>query len=137
MRAAGREETIFASLSRALCGTLGRSLILNLPGSPRAAVTSLTAVLPLVAHTLTLISGEDAPHRVAGKNLKKAHHDLKQLIALFLKFSTWLVAVLKPLGFWGRGRDCSARFEHHPGADGPDHLRVRLGGTAATSFSTA
>ncbi len=57
MRAAGREETIFASLSRALCGTLGQSLILNLPGSPRGAVTSLNAVLPLISHALTLLKG--------------------------------------------------------------------------------
>lgn len=28
---------------------------------------------------------------------------MKHLIALFLKFSTWLVAILKPLGFWGAG----------------------------------
>ena len=58
MRAAGRAETIYASLSRALCGTLGPSLIVNLPGSPRGAVTSLTAVLPLVSHALTLLKGE-------------------------------------------------------------------------------
>ena len=58
MRAAGRAETIYASLSRALCGTLGTSLILNLPGSPRGAVTSLTAVLPLVSHALTLLKGD-------------------------------------------------------------------------------
>jgi molybdopterin adenylyltransferase len=62
MRAAGRAETIYASLSRALCGTLGPSLIVNLPGSPRGAVTSLTAVLPLVSHALTLLKGEATPH---------------------------------------------------------------------------
>lgn len=62
MRTAGREETIYASLSRALCGTLGKSLILNLPGSPRGAATSLKAVLPLISHALRLLSGEDAPH---------------------------------------------------------------------------
>ena len=58
MRAAGREETIYASLSRALCGTVGKSLILNLPGSPRGAVTSLKAVLPLVSHALNLLKGD-------------------------------------------------------------------------------
>lgn len=62
MRAAGREETIHASLSRALCGTLGKSLILNLPGSPRGAATSLKAVLPLISHALVLLKGEEAPH---------------------------------------------------------------------------
>ncbi len=66
MRAAGREETIYASLSRALCGTLGQSLVLNLPGSPRGAVTSLAAVLPLVSHALTLLKGEETPHPEAG-----------------------------------------------------------------------
>jgi molybdenum cofactor synthesis domain-containing protein len=58
MRAAGLRETPFASLSRGLCGTLGKSLILNLPGSPRGAVTSLRAVLPLVPHALQLLAGE-------------------------------------------------------------------------------
>jgi molybdopterin adenylyltransferase len=58
MRAAGRKETIYASLSRALCGTIGQSLILNLPGSPRGAVTSLNAVLPLASHALKLLKGE-------------------------------------------------------------------------------
>jgi molybdopterin adenylyltransferase len=62
MRAEGRKETIYASLSRALCGTLGESLILNLPGSPRGAMTSLKAVLPLMAHALTLLAGTEAPH---------------------------------------------------------------------------
>jgi molybdopterin adenylyltransferase len=41
-----------------LCGTLGESLILNLPGSPRGAVTSLRAVLPLVSHALRLLKGD-------------------------------------------------------------------------------
>jgi molybdopterin adenylyltransferase len=62
MRAAGRLETIYAALSRSLCGTLGQSLILNLPGNPRGAITSLNAVLPLAAHALKLLRGEETPH---------------------------------------------------------------------------
>lgn len=57
MRAAGLSETPYAALSRAVCGTLGTSLVLNLPGSPRGAVTSLNTVLPLLRHALDLLAG--------------------------------------------------------------------------------
>lgn len=62
MRAEGRKETQFAALSRGLCGTIptsaGESLVLNLPGNPKGAVTSLRIVLPLLRHALALISGQ-------------------------------------------------------------------------------
>ena len=57
MRAAGLEQTPLAPLSRAVCGTLGGSLILNLPGSPAGAECSLRAVLPLLPHALDLLAG--------------------------------------------------------------------------------
>lgn len=58
MRAEGMKNTPLAPLSRATCGTLGTGLILNVPGSPRAAVESLEAVLPLIPHALALLSGQ-------------------------------------------------------------------------------
>lgn len=66
MRAEGRKETIFAALSRCFCGTVGQAVILNLPGSPRGATTSLKAALPLLPHVLNLLAG-DSRHEETGK----------------------------------------------------------------------
>jgi molybdenum cofactor synthesis domain-containing protein len=57
MRAEGVKETPLASLSRGVCGSLGKTLILNLPGSPRGAVTSLNAVIGILPHALDLLAG--------------------------------------------------------------------------------
>jgi molybdopterin biosynthesis enzyme MoaB len=57
MRAEGTRTTKFAALSRAVCGVLGESVILNLPGKPAGAVESLEAVVDLIPHALQLLSG--------------------------------------------------------------------------------
>ncbi len=58
MRSAGLQHTPFAALSRGLCGLRGRSLILNLPGSPSGAVESLQAVLLILPHAIDLLAGK-------------------------------------------------------------------------------
>jgi molybdenum cofactor synthesis domain-containing protein len=58
MRARGLQSTRFAPLSRAIAGTRGNVLIVNLPGSPRGAVESLDAILELVPHVLDLLAGQ-------------------------------------------------------------------------------
>ena len=65
MRAESRKETKFAALGRGVCGTMqggtdeeGGTLVLNLPGNPRGAVTSLKTVLPLLEHALELLAGK-------------------------------------------------------------------------------
>lgn len=57
MRSAGLEQTKLSVLSRALAGTRHRSLIVNLPGSPRGAVHSLNAIQHLVRHVIDLLEG--------------------------------------------------------------------------------
>ena len=58
MRAASSRITPFAWLSRATAGTLGRTLVMNVPGSPRAAVENLSAVLKPVAHGIRTLRAE-------------------------------------------------------------------------------
>jgi molybdenum cofactor synthesis domain-containing protein len=57
MRSEGLKQTPRSPLSRALCGTRGSTLLLNLPGSPNGAVESLRTVLPLVIHAMELLAG--------------------------------------------------------------------------------
>jgi molybdenum cofactor synthesis domain-containing protein len=47
-----------AILSRALAGVRNRTLIVNLPGSPRAVAESLDIVLPAIPHALELLNDE-------------------------------------------------------------------------------
>ena len=60
MRAVGRASTPRADLSRGVCGVRGRTLILDLPGSPRGATESLGAVVGLLAHAVDLLGGDTA-----------------------------------------------------------------------------
>ncbi len=57
MRSEGAKKTLLAALSRGVCGVRGKSVILNLPGSPAGAVESLETVIDLLPHALQLLSG--------------------------------------------------------------------------------
>lgn len=58
MRRAGTATTPMAILSRGIGGVRGNSLIVNVPGSPKGAVQSLEAVMPVVGHALALLQGD-------------------------------------------------------------------------------
>ena len=60
MRAEGLKKTRRAALSRATAGTLGRTLIVNLPGSPKGALESLDAIVDLAPHIVDLLQGRTA-----------------------------------------------------------------------------
>jgi molybdenum cofactor synthesis domain-containing protein len=66
MRADGRAKTPFAALSRSVVGVLGRTLIVNTPGSPTAAMESFEAIAPVLDHALDTLAGP-FEHAAAGE----------------------------------------------------------------------
>jgi molybdenum cofactor synthesis domain-containing protein len=66
MRAASLSVTPHAMMSRATAGIRKRTLIVNLPGSPRGAIENLNVILPVFDHAVALLSddpGAEAGHR--------------------------------------------------------------------------
>lgn len=57
MRAESLKKTPNAMISRAVCGIRGQSLIVNLPGSPKAVRENLAVVMPALNHTIEKIKG--------------------------------------------------------------------------------
>lgn len=60
MRAASMAITPHGCLSREACGICGGSLVVNLPGSPKAACENLSAVIGPIAHGLRMLRGGQA-----------------------------------------------------------------------------
>jgi molybdopterin adenylyltransferase len=60
MRAKSLRKTPHAMLSREVCGVRNKTLIINLPGSPKAVRECLSVILPALPHAIEVIKGEAA-----------------------------------------------------------------------------
>jgi molybdopterin adenylyltransferase len=60
MRYSSMQKTPHAMISRAVAGVRGKTLIINLPGSPKGAVENLEAVLPALDHAIAKIQGDQS-----------------------------------------------------------------------------
>ena len=69
MRSATAQQSPLAWLSRGIAGLRGRTLIVNLPGSPRAVEECLRVLIPLLPHALSIIAGDSH-----GSVATVAHH---------------------------------------------------------------
>lgn len=72
MRAGSMKITPHAMLSRAVAGIRGRTLIVNLPGSPRAAIENLEIILPSLPHAIKLL--QEDPRAEEGHHWKPRQH---------------------------------------------------------------
>ena len=69
MRSASARITPHALLQRGVCGVCGSTLIVNVPGSRKAAVENLTVILPALPHAVQLLRGDTAhPETDADRN---------------------------------------------------------------------
>jgi len=62
MRRETAEKTPLSMLSRAVCGSLGQVLIINLPGSPKGVTECFGVVKPALQHAIDLLAGKTKHH---------------------------------------------------------------------------
>ena len=71
MRAGSIKITPHAMLQRGICGIIGSTLVINLPGSVKAAGENLKFILPTLGHALKMLRGETAHHETSSRNIKQ------------------------------------------------------------------
>jgi molybdopterin adenylyltransferase len=65
MRAESAKKTPFAYLSRAIAGVRKETLIINLPGSPKACGEIIEALAPILPHAIETLRGQVGEHKAA------------------------------------------------------------------------
>jgi len=122
MRAKSLAKTAHAMVSRAVAGIRGRTLIINLPGSPKGAVENLEAVWPAVPHTVAKLQGD--PEECAGAQPAKVVR--QRAVSFVAKSGTGKTTLLEKViaELKGRGyrvgviKHDAHRFDiDHPGKD--------------------
>ncbi|NLE43195.1 MAG: molybdopterin adenylyltransferase [Chloroflexi bacterium] len=63
LRSQGYANTPLAVLSRGVAGIRGRTLIINLPGSPKAVREGMDTLRPILPHAIRMLRGADTEHR--------------------------------------------------------------------------
>jgi molybdenum cofactor synthesis domain-containing protein len=66
LRMEGQRHTPFAALSRGVAGIRGRTLIVNLPGSPRGTSEGLDSLGNLLPHAVSVLRGDDGGRHPVG-----------------------------------------------------------------------
>ena len=67
LRFEGYRKTPLAVISRGVAGIRGRTLVVNLPGSPRAVREGMETLSPILPHAIRMLRGVDTEHRHAGE----------------------------------------------------------------------
>ena len=67
LRFEGYRKTPLAVISRGVAGIRGRTLFVNLPGSPRAVREGMETLSPILPHAIRMLRGVDTEHRHAGE----------------------------------------------------------------------
>jgi len=77
LRMEGYRKTPLAVISRGVAGIRGRTMIINLPGSPRAVREGMEVLTPILPHALQMLRGEELEHQESNEstgNRSMRHH---------------------------------------------------------------
>ena len=124
MRWASLQITPRGCLSRSVAGIRGRSLIINLPGSEKAARENLSAVLPAVVHGMDMLASEGSADCAAADRHEHHHHEHRESAP---SVDDWLRAARRDAA----AADCGMFLIHNGVVRKSAKARVRAGDESA------